>query len=437
MAGLVALALFLPVLLRGVNYLQRMWVGAEGRLAAITVDGERPIGPLPRPWRAIAQGGEDLNTFLDGNEEKVKALGVEYIRIDHIYDRFDVVSGDGNGVKLDWSRLDRLVDKIATAGAKPFFSLSYMPAEIASGDEVSEPRDWGKWQEIVQKTIEYYSGEKGLEGVYYEVWNEPDLFGKWTIGRRKDYNRLYYYSALGASQAKGVKDFKLGGPATTELYKNWVDEFLPYVLEKRLRLDFLSWHRYDSDEGKYIADMDNADYWLERHPYFSQVEKIISETGISSEPGGKNDTRTGAAHLILVARDLMSRVKYGFNFSLTGKWGMLGKPREQALAMLAKLEGNRLPLTGEGTWVKAIAAGDDSRVQVIVVNYDPKERHSEVVPVSFVNLKNQRFIMKETFLSGESRQEEVATNGAVWQKEIPMTPNSAVLLELSAMPEGL
>lgn len=428
---MVALALVLPVLLRGVNYLQRWMAGAEGRLAAINVDVERPIGPLPQPWRALAQGGENLKTFLDGREEAVKQLGPQYIRIDHIYDGFNVVGMENNSLKFNWSELDTLVDKILATGAMPFFSLSYMPAAIASGDEVSEPRDWNLWADVVRKTIEHYSGEKKLEGIYYEVWNEPDLFGKWKMGGKKDYKKLYLYAATGAREAENVLAFKLGGPATTGLYRNWLDKFFPFILENNLRLDFFSWHRYDLNTSKYAEDVTSIDRWLDSHPYFANVEKIVSEMGPQSEAGGVNDTSQGAVYLIAGQRELMYKAKMGFNFAVAGSWGVLDKPRGEALKMLGVLGGQRLSVSGEGTWVRAIGAIKDGTYQILVANYDPKGSHSEVVPVSFMNLKNNNFVLKQTFLSGKTFQEEVATTAAVWQKQIAMTPNSAVLLELT------
>ena len=78
---------------------------------------------------------------------------------------------------------------------------------------------------MVQRTIEHYSGEKGIANVYYEVWNEPDLFGKWTMGGNKDYKKLYLYASRGAQAARVSQTFKFGGPATTGLYKNWLDQF--------------------------------------------------------------------------------------------------------------------------------------------------------------------------------------------------------------------
>lgn len=428
--AVIALAVVLPGILRLANSTMRLLVGAEGRLAAVSVETNRVLGPLSSPWQALAQGGDQLGTFLDGNTQKVGTLRPKYIRIDHIYDQFDVVGRDGNGITYNWTKLDELVKKIVETGAVPFFSLSYMPVELSSDDVTAPPKEWNEWATLVQKTIEHYSGEMGLVNVYYEVWNEPDLFGKWTMGGKKDYRTLYLHSSLGAARAAGVKPFKLGGPGTTGLYKAWMDGFFPYVLQNKLRLDFFSWHRYDMNMDVYTKDVDDVNMWLESQPYFANVEKIVSEFGPSSERGGENNTKTGAAHLVAVMRQLLFKIQYGFTFSVAGDWGILGTPRETALTMLNKLGDQRLAISGEGSWVQAIGAKNGNVYQVLLTNYDPKGAHSEVVPVTFMNLSTNQFTLRKTFLVGGTSTETVATTSAILQREIPMTPNSVVLVEL-------
>lgn len=446
--GVVALALALPIFLRGINYVQRLMVGAEGRLAAIAIETDHPLGPLPQPWRALAQGGEAESTFLDSDQGKIKSLGINYIRIDHIYDGFNVVGGTSGNLTFNWTELDKLVGKITATGATPFFSLSYMPSAIASSDTVSEPKNWNDWQTVVQKTIEHYSADKGLTNVHYEVWNEPDLFGKWTInGGKKDYKQLYLYSAKGAAAAKNTKPFKLGGPGTTGLYKNWLDGLLPFVLENSLRLNFISWHRYDLNIAKYTEDAASVDTWLESHPYFSDIEKIVTEMGPSSDKDVVNNTALGAAHLLASAREFLFKIQYAFNFSVKdgpgndNGWGILDssgnpKPRYAALQMLNRLGANRLATTGEGSWVTAIAAQTASSYQVLVVNYDAKSTHSEVVPVTFIDLTPGQFILQQTGLDGKSFKTSVATSEAILQQLVPLSPNSAMFLELTPVASG-
>lgn len=429
--GVVVLAIVLPGILRLANSVVRLMVGAEGRLAAVGVETNRVLGPMSYPWKGLAQGGVEVNTFLGDQEaSEVARLQPAYIRIDHIYDQFPVVSQSSQGLAFDWTGLDAVVKRITSTGALPFLSLSYMPQAIASGDNLSEPRNWDDWETVVQKTIEHYSGTLGLAGVYYEVWNEPDYFGKWTMGGTKDYRTLYLHAARGAARAAGVKDFKLGGPATTGLYKNWMDGFFSFARQNNLRLDFFSWHRYDLNLSQYTDDVSSVDQWLDSYPYFAGVEKVISEMGPSATAGGVNDNAEGAAHLVAVVRTLMYKIQFGFTFAVDGSFGILNKPRYQALQMLGLLGDQRLSVSGEGSWVQAIGAKKGNVFQVLLVNYDSKGVHNESVPVTFMNLNNRNFELRETDLGGNINTEEVATTEAILQRQIAMTPNSVVLVEL-------
>ena len=132
-----------------------------------------------------------------------------------------------------------------------------------------------------------------------------------------------------------------------------------------------------------------------------------------------------------VTRELLFKIKYGFTFSITGPWGIINKPRYEALKLLSRLGDQRLAVTGDGTWVKSFGAKNGDTYQVLIVNYDPKESHSEVVPVTFVNLADQNFLLRQITMNGATLQNEIATTEAILQREIPMTPNSAVLLELT------
>src|SRR5690606_5022795 len=129
------------------------------------------------PWRNLAQGGEDHNWRIGNLTEPVKTLKPEYIRIDHVYDFYDIVQGTPGNITFDWTKFDLIIDDILATGAKPYIALSYMPPAISSGDILAYPVHWSDWQLVVQKTIEHLSGTRKISDVYYEVWNEPDLFG--------------------------------------------------------------------------------------------------------------------------------------------------------------------------------------------------------------------------------------------------------------------
>jgi hypothetical protein len=146
--------------------------------ADIVVATDVSIGEMFPVWQAFAQGGEEAGGMLEGTEALMSETRPQYIRMDHIFDDdyYGVVSRDGGNLRADWSKLDTTVENIMEMGAKPFFALGYMPSEIAPS-KIDQPNNWAEWQWLVEETIRHYSGINGknIDGVYYEVWNEPDL----------------------------------------------------------------------------------------------------------------------------------------------------------------------------------------------------------------------------------------------------------------------
>src|SRR3989339_1093370 len=147
----------IPTLFFSFQYFSR----AAAIKANIVVDVTKTSGPFPDRWKGLAQGGEEAGVRMLGNViPQVSELYPKYIRLDHIYDFYDVVSRDSSGnLIFNFDKLDMTVCDIYATGAKTFFSLGYMPPTIAKdGSLIGRPKDWNEWSLLVQKTIERYSG---------------------------------------------------------------------------------------------------------------------------------------------------------------------------------------------------------------------------------------------------------------------------------------
>lgn len=426
--------------------------------ANLVINTRQIIGKIPQNWKALAQGGEEMNVrMLQGVIPQISALNPRYIRIDHIYDFYNVVQRNANNLDLNWIKLDEMVCDIYHSGAKPFFVLGYMP-EALSGDNtlVSQPLNYDEWAFVVQKTIERYSGKSTricdqiygdwLSDIYYEVWNEPDLetFGKWSIyNGAKDYKSLYYYSAMAAQQAQNVYHFNLGGPVTTALYRNWILNFLNYVDYYNLKLDFISWHHYTKNADDYYQDLVNLNTWLadDRYLRFRQLPKIISEWGYDSNPNPVSETSIGAAHTVMSIRNLVDQnLSMAFAFDIKDgpepRWGILShsgekKPRYHALKILNQLDEFRLNVQGEGTYVRALASYNQDKISVILVNYDQRNTNFEMVPVTFTDLLPGNYLVStKSFNEDNPTSASISVLTAEYKKDILMPPNSIISLEL-------
>lgn len=446
-------ALLIAVTLIGASQIQvvrEFFSRASGEPANIVIDVTQVIKPVDKPWRNLAQGGEAHDWRMEGLVPQVKALKPEYIRIDHVYDFYDIVGGTSGNLTFNFSKLDAILDDIQATGAKPYIALSYMPTPIATGDIVSAPKDYNEWGLVVQKTIEHVSGTRGTSDVYYEVWNEPDLFGGWKYYGEKNYLTLYGAAARGAANARGVKPFKIGGPGITALYKNWFDALIKYADNNNLRLDFFSWHRYNHNIDKYREDMTDVRSWIRAYPEYENIEFHITEWGHDSDVHPGYDGNYGAAHTVAGAIEMVGIVERAFAFEIQdgkspenkeywGRWGMFTakdygskpKPRYFALRLLNEIEGDQLALLGKGSWVKALATQKDRYTyQIILSNFDVQGRHSETVPITLKNLIPGTYTVKKRFSSGQATQETIELTTTELQTSIAMPANSVALVEI-------
>lgn len=438
----VALLIFLPLLLLAAYQTATIISRAAGISATIVVDvnsvSQEKVDPTF--MHAFAQGGEESGNWLSPVQKEVAALKPKWIRIDHIYDFYDIVKNDSGVLTFDFSRLDQVLDSVRAALATPVISLSYMPPAIAKdGKIINPPVHWDDWALVVQKTIEHISGPSGknIADVYYEVWNEPDheQFGGWKISGDKNYLTLYQYAAKGAGQAKNTKPFYLGGPSTTGLYKNWIIK----LVESGLRLDFLSWHSYLDDPKQFTQDQRNIASWLISYPEAVLLPKLITEFGFTGAKDPRYSTPFAAAFTAAVFRQLATGGPQGlFSFELKGSWGLLNTPRYYVYDFLYRMAGNRILLSGEGTWVTGLATKLGESVRVMLINFDATGSHSETVPVTITNLPNGSYTYRQQYFQGLQPDEaktaqETVTDGTL-VKQLFMPAQSVIFIELYPVP---
>lgn len=422
---------------------------AFGTKANLVIDAGSSFAVPGGSWKNLAQGGEEKERMLACCTGQIKVLSPKYIRIDHLFDYYDVVSRTDGHLSFNWTKLDAVIGDIVQSGAKPFISLSYMPSVLAS-EVTKPPADWQEWRQLIKAAIEHISGAEGLAiaDVYYEVWNEPDLFGKYKLYKDPNYLDLYYHTAQAAAQTSGVNRFFLGGPATTELYKNWIEGLILNSKENGLKLDFLSWHRYSKDLDIYEQDIVNAKKWVGELG-MSDIELIISEAGPNSENDQVYDQTASAIHTLATTAVVEGEISRLFTFEIKdgpgpekywGRWGLLthekfganeAKPRFKALEFLNLMEGSKVNVAGEGSWVKAFAVENSNTIKLLVVNYDPSGRHFEAVPVSFINLPFGRFRYTRKNFLGAASTREIQVDGKVWQTVENLDANQAAILEIT------
>jgi len=215
-----------------------------------------------KPW-ARCVGSERVSTMLrteywERFRQVQNAIGFKYIRCHGLLcDELGLFRVDEwEGKKrpfLNFSYLDQVFDTMLEHGVRPFVELGFMPGALASGKQTvfwwkgnaTPPADWDLWSELLRGLLSHWISRYGSEEVRkwpVEVWNEPNLEGFWEGASKENYFRLYESSVLAIKSVDPA--IRVGGPATCGTSDDWVEDFLAFVRERGLALDFFSRHLY-------------------------------------------------------------------------------------------------------------------------------------------------------------------------------------------------
>lgn len=392
-----------------------------------TVTGKSAGGPLRMPWkRAIAMGRAfellrgDAMMHLAYVQSK---LGFEYCRFHGLFhDDMAVAVRDANGkLYFQWHQVDKVLDGLRGIGLRPFVELGPMPRAMASGTQtmfawgmnVTPPREWQEWAQLIEAFTRHVTSRYGREEVrrwYFEVWNEPNLDIFWA-GSQADYFILYEYAARSIRNVDG--SYKVGGPATARA--EWIPELLLHCRRRNLPLDFISTHSYAQDEfvlypgrkgspfapGEYLADIyrkvnrmvKEFDPRLELHWTEWNSLTVSPEGNIDWVSNPTVDSCAGgafvAAHALATesqceslaywtASDIFEEMGLAHQ-PFSGTYGLVnihGIPKAtfRAMELVSRLEGDRLEVSSAGSPAGcglAATLADDDSIRILLWNNPP------------------------------------------------------------------
>ena len=204
--------------------------------------------------------GEDY-TFYDYNPED------ETLKIDPL------------SFNYDFSTLDKTLSYYKEMSVDPYISWSYIPYPLQDNEKCIR-LDWKVlnwkecWEEIHYNYAKHYK-DLGFRIGYNEIYNEPDLeiLKLWGVldpstqgfldidsfapdgnPSKGCYTDMYEYGVKGILRAN--KDATVGGPAFAlgELgVQDWIG-FFPRIKEKKLPIDFYSFHTYLDGDTWFLSD---------------------------------------------------------------------------------------------------------------------------------------------------------------------------------------
>jgi len=386
--------------------------------------GNINCGPLPN-WDEIKQ--VDLTP-------QYQQIGITHIRTHDFFGPTDISwifpnwSADPTDPEsYNFSISDEYISGIINAGSHVFYRLG----ESASAEETlrSPPENFTKWSEVCKHIVMHYN-EGWDNGFYYhithwEIWNEPDLSGFWN-GTAPLYYELYH--SVADLLKNHNQSLKIGGPCTSSLSnENFTTQFLTYVKEHNVPLDFYSWHRYADSPHQLYTEARFVRELLDSFG-FTKTENINTEWNINLlYPQRDNDNEKNAAFTagsLSVFQDAKMDYAFryrgtqddnalmkliGFDIALFTVDGLFKTPTLSYLAYQSILKDTplqvQLPLmdASDGITLLAGVSEDKSNVSILFSNY---EATSTDIVIDIQNLTDESYSLV-TYLIDDNTHFEI------------------------------
>jgi hypothetical protein len=400
---------------------------AQNEPSQVTVSFTNRLGPLEIDHMALGQGGlSDEPIFADRIRE-LRALNPRIIRL-FIQEYFNLLPEQG---RTHFETLDRSVDTILATGAKPLMCICFKPSLLfpTINQDIVEPNDYAAWEKLISDLVRHYR-ERRAGIVYWEVANEPDIGEDGGCPYRftpAAYVRYYQHTISAILRAD--PEAHVGGPALANSRSPILPALLNACDTNRIPLHFVSWHIYNSNPKAVRDTIGHVKALLKSHPtlkpetilnewnmdltnppldpryqpcYLSEVIYQMKEAGLDYScyyhirdwhvDFDQFDKFMSPRGLAFMARwwNRMPQFDGLFDFQNTPR------PSYFAFKLLARLGGERLPVTSTAPAIHGFAAHDDRlrMYNVMLWNFSAK---SNQVDVTFSDLPNDLRIRHLTF----------------------------------------
>lgn len=239
-------------------------VHAQPRDSTVRVSFDQRFAPLDIDKMALGQGGLSDEPMWESRVAEVRALRPKVIRL-FVQEYFQPLPARGRD---HFETLDRSVDTILKAGARPLMCLCFKPGVLfptVDQDRV-EPDDYTEWERLISSLVAHYR-DRGAGIRYWEVANEPDIGESGGCPYRfqpESYVRYYRHTA--AAILRADPEARVGGPALANVKSPILPALLTACDDGKTPLHFISWHIYSSDPARVRGTIAYAKGLLEKHP---------------------------------------------------------------------------------------------------------------------------------------------------------------------------
>lgn len=402
---------------------------------SILVDASRVTGTI-RSLQGVNLGPLHTQPALPDLTTQYRDLRVDTIRTHDFLGPTDIDShpkdrGHDLVIFPDWSAdptkeesyrfgpSDKMVKAIVDCGAQVYFRLGRSFAA-----DPTPPPDFDKFAEVARHIVMHYNTgwangfHYGIK--YWEVWNEPNIQKNWIpnkglylfwSGTREQFFELY------EKTARALKSYdpnlKVGGPGLAEGAREgeWREGFVRFCAERKVPLDFLSWHHYHGDSydpydmvhiGQDVRRLLDANGLKKTESHVNEwnINLTRGKTGPQHQASMESAAFTACALVYLQDSAVDLSYYYAGNAGSMGSFEPDGSYRKKAYALKATgamLDTpQRLAVQGGDTEGFAVLAGrspDGRTVQVLIANYaiqQPQEPPKQSAPPGSHGLERRK-----------------------------------------------
>ena len=374
-----------------------------------------------------------------------------------------------NPDNYDFELTDRLLEMIDKCGTKIVYRLGCTIEHNEKKYNTYPPKDYKKWAKICAGIIRHYNygWANGMElGVeYWEIWNEPEAYGKMWFGDMQQFTE--FYAVVAAYLKKEFPECKIGGYGSIGFYQvtNNNEPYLnkePYLSlipnmkrlfnyikqdETKAPLDFFSWHIYSDEPKKYYIHAKAARDLLNEYGFYD-TESILDEWNITDFVAMRG--LEGASHVAAVMCELQrSLVDKAMYYDAQGSAKYCGlfdfvtcKPLKAFYSLKTFNKLYKL-----GTWVKTscksnnvfmCAAKNEEEAGIMLTNY---RGHDETIYIEIDGLTKNNDVEISYYITDENNTEEIKKkeyfSGDRFGIYVDITKNSVVYVEIKKLPKRL
>lgn len=246
-----------------------------------------------------------------------------------------------------FAKTDAYLQGIVDTGAGIVYRLGESIETKGTRYHINPPRDLDAFARvcvnIVRHCNEGWADGRRLGIRHWEIWNEPDIDFMWT-GTKEEFLALYETVARAVEAHDPA--LKVGGPGFSDVNnkpEGWARLFLARCRDRKLPLDFFTFHRYGNDVAGIVEKVrfvrrlldeygfEKTEIHLNEFRYMTNwagirpgdPEKYVGVPAVFEESTGA----TGAAHAISVLVALQDEPVAMTNYYSgdTSPWSMFGQ----------------------------------------------------------------------------------------------------------------